>query len=483
MALDIEDGIGHRNKAQSTFSRLSLRTWYLARHAVLLLLPSFFRAKDKYIPLHGKGNQRPTAYMDGLRGLVSILVFIRHFSLPWQQHLDYGYGYEEQYWGFLRLPFLRLLYAGPLVQMFFIVSGYVLSIKSLKLSDTKDAATQWDVFALSLSASAFRRGLRLLLPPLVSSWLVMVLVHLGSFSFPYSDMMPASGRKPVHPELLDTIWQQVAHWATFAAKELVNPWRWDVPSLQYGPHLWTIPVSLRGSMVVFLSCLMLARVKSSVRPGFLCIQIAYALYCERWDMALFLGGMILVLLDMRSISRPEEDQLKAEEGTRGYSIQCVQQLLRRVWIYSCLLCGLYVASFPRYNRKDDCVTGYRLLCSLTHNYRYWQGFGAYAIMLAMSQEEILQQPLNGNFFQYLGNISFSVYLVHEPLLHVVGFWTVPFCWQFTGSETTVQYQCGFVLALLSTGLILIWFADLFKRTIEKGCSLVADWVEQSILKS
>lgn len=74
----------------------------------LLRLLSWLQSDSTYRSTSTK-NIHTTSYLDGLRGLISLLVFVRHFSLPWQQHMDYGYGYEN-YYGILRLPFLRLMY-------------------------------------------------------------------------------------------------------------------------------------------------------------------------------------------------------------------------------------------------------------------------------------------------------------------------------------------------------------------------------------
>ncbi|KAL6693406.1 acyltransferase 3 [Trichoderma pleuroticola] len=411
----------------------------------LFLLPSWLQYESTYRPAPTK-NIHTTSYLDGLRGLISILVF----------HMDYGYGYEN-YDGILRLPFLRLMYAGPLVPMFFIVSGFVLSLKTFKLAQV---AAHESLF-LSLSKSIFRRAIRLFSPPIITTFFVMVLAQLGRFSFPYSDI---PGRKPVHPVAESSFWLQFLHWTNFVTDELVNPWRWDVPRLEYGPHLWTIPISYKGSLVVFLLCLLLSRVRPNVRLCILCGQMAYATMQGRWDMAPFLAGMVLSQLNLCHSTVMLFQSKNTKNRHLGYVKDMRDFLL--------LLSGLYIGSFPRHNQVTDCVLGYRFLCSITPNYRYWHDIAAFNIIWALSRQKHLQVPLSSATAQYFGKISFSMYLI------IFGYFTVPFFWKFTGTDSIFHYQLGFGLGMLVTGVVLIWLSDIFKTAVEDTCESFTAWVEK-----
>ncbi|KAK1751043.1 acyltransferase 3 [Echria macrotheca] len=445
------------------------------RSLCLALLPSWARAQlepqasplVKEVP---KARHTSSAYMDGLRGLVAVLVFVRHFTLPWQDHIDYGYGYQDKYYGVLRLPYLRLLYAGPLVPVFFIISGYVLSAKTIRHS--RASTCSHDALFISLSGSVFRRALRLFPPPIISTFLVMILTHLGLFSFDYAAM---PGRQPVHAEALGTFTAQLSHWTSFVGNELVNPWRWDVPRLVYGPHLWTIPMSFKGSAVTFLTCLMLARARPNIRLALLCAAIAYALSRGRWDMAPFLGGILLCELDTRRTPHPvtqsnSDENIEKTKPTNKFFLRALPLVT--------LLPSLYLASFPRSNALGkNCVPGYVIFCTTTPNYRYWHAVSAFLILFSLSHSPTLQRPFTSPLAQYLGRISFSMYLVHEPLLHVFGFYTVPFFWGVTGTGSGWRYQAGFAMGMVMTGFVLVWVADLFRGWVEVPCGRAARWVE------
>lgn len=457
----LENGVPRFRTSPSRILHVMCQIVKVFSSIAVAFLPSWLQPpKDEY-SLHNKPH--PTAYLDGLRGLVAVLVFVRHFALPWQQHLDYGYGHDGFY-GFLRLPYLRLFFSGPLVPIFFIISGYVLSAKSLKLSRSKSL----EAILIALSGSIFRRAIRLFLPPIISTFFVMIVAYLGFFSFPYEDM---PGRIPVHPEALQSLWVQIIQWGDFSFNELTNPWRLDVPLLLYGPHLWTIPISFRGSMVVFLACLCLIRTRSYIRIGMLVLVILTALPHERWDMASFLSGILLCEMD---INRKLPLQATAEKARNSF----IQKYIGKALTGLCFFLGLYLGSFPRYNQRgESCVIGYQWCCRIGWNYRYWHGVGAYLFMLALSRSSVFRRPLESALLQYLGRISFSIYIVHEPFLHIFAFHTVPLLWTVTGKETIVGYQVGFLIAMSVSAFLLVWLADLFELYVKTPCDKFSSWLE------
>lgn len=137
------------------------------------LAPSFLRKS------HAGAQQRlsPTAYLDGMRGLAALFVFFCHYSYTcFVITVGYGYGEPGENTSILQLPIIRLLYSGPpMVCVFFIISGYALSLKPLKQMRAK----QWDSLFTTMSSSVFRRGLRLFIPTLSSCLLVLVMLRLG----------------------------------------------------------------------------------------------------------------------------------------------------------------------------------------------------------------------------------------------------------------------------------------------------------------
>lgn len=61
-------------------------------------------------------------------------------------------------------------------------------------------------------------------------------------------------------------------------------------------------------------------------------------------------------------------------------------------------------------------------CFLRHSiwHRFWLGLAAPLLVLSISQLSALRAILETRFLQYLGRISFALYLVHMPIAMMVG---------------------------------------------------------------
>ncbi|KAF5612783.1 acyltransferase [Fusarium tjaetaba] len=337
-----------------------------ARNIGVFLLPSFITQGSalKDSP-QARPSYSPTLYLDGLRGLFSFLVFLRHFLLPWDEGLDTGFG-QNGNMSFMKLPIIRLLYAGPTVPIFFIVSGFVLAYKPLKLIHKKD----YSALGLHTMSSVVRRPFRLFLPPLVSTFIVVIAVSVGLYTAPYQDM---PGWVPRHPERLRSLWAQIGDWMRFVVVDLTHPWSWKSPMSKYDSHLWTIPIQFRASMIVYLTLLALARARVWVRGTALLFLCLYSLQQERWEMYLFFAG---VFLAERSLQRHHDGGALPADG--GESAMNQPPLQPSAWSglvqKFVFLFGLYLSSYPRARNAGFSTPGYVLLSSLTDRYICWQSY-------------------------------------------------------------------------------------------------------------
>jgi peptidoglycan/LPS O-acetylase OafA/YrhL len=67
----------------------------------------------------------------------------------------------------------------------------------------------------------------------------------------------------------------------------------------------------------------------------------------------------------------------------------------------------------------------------------------------------------------MGKISYSMYLVHGPLLFTAGHWFVLQTTALTGLNTQVRYGLGVALSAIPLWIVLICTADLATRTLDK----------------
>jgi len=140
------------------------------------MLPSFLSWQTA---AQNEQRLQPTAWLDGLRGIASLLVFIYHYIYAYYPQHEFGYD-GILHTNIIQLPILRLLYAGPaMVKVFFVISGFALSWKPMKVM-SGSASNRNEKLLDVLSSSILRRYPRLFLPILARSIVVALLVHLGA---------------------------------------------------------------------------------------------------------------------------------------------------------------------------------------------------------------------------------------------------------------------------------------------------------------
>jgi hypothetical protein len=61
---------------------------------------------------------------------------------------------------------------------------------------------------------------------------------------------------------------------------------------------------------------------------------------------------------------------------------------------------------------------------------------------------------------------------------MLGFWLVPRCWDFTGTQTMLRKELGFGVAFVVITGITVWIADVFWRTVDERCVSLAKRIEK-----
>ncbi|KIM96588.1 hypothetical protein OIDMADRAFT_170325 [Oidiodendron maius Zn] len=456
------------NKMSFSLRKFTQAFLHIIQRIASALLPSYIQLILRNEPSKPT-KASPTSYLNGFRGTMAFLVFVRHFSLPWQSDLDYGLGQGENHTGIFRLPILRIIYAGPYVPIFLIISGYVMSLKPLRLLNMD----QKEAFLASMISSLFRRAIRIFPPPILSSFLFMLAVHFELFKFQYNTM---DGFIPHHPDRLSTFFDQFIDWLQFVFGDLTNLWDWKMPKSVYGGHLWTIGLQFRCSMVVFLALIGLANTRKHARQTILALLFVYCMFSGRWDVALYLSGIFMAGTEAGIKDISAHTVIPSLDLEKGSLSSAAVRFRSRISWCVILLAGLYLSSYPR-ARDGIGAPGYRVLYDINPSYFYWQGNGAIFLIWSLISSKTAQGLFNYSFPQYLGDISFSLYIVHEPLLHVLGYRMVNFAWRITGKEQVLQYQLGFFMALLLMSPILLLTADIFHRIVDEPCADLGRWLE------
>ncbi|KAK2022906.1 hypothetical protein LX32DRAFT_173191 [Colletotrichum zoysiae] len=315
-------------------------------------LPSFITGTVKALTRKSGDRPKPTplgptAYLDGLRGVAAFVVYIFHYSYLWYPQLRSGYGFDDDNRLFWQRPVVRILHSGRAgVTIFFVISGYVLTVKTLTLiHNRKDNQVLG-----ALAGSAFRRPFRLCLPIIASTFVIALAVYAGWYL-----RLPAG----YPPPRADTLRQQLLHWF-WSTVDIMNPFlyvdrRNNMRGSIYNDHLWTIPVEFKGSLLVFVLLLMFARAKRWIHAAAV-IGVAFclAVYGD-CDQALFAAGLLLAEL---SIVLPPNPSTAAtlDEALPSHDAPVVHtsglrnpNLIRHVVTVTLFLLGLHLMSYPETN--------------------------------------------------------------------------------------------------------------------------------------
>jgi peptidoglycan/LPS O-acetylase OafA/YrhL len=460
------------------------------------LLPSFIRdwkkVENRQPPV--SGGKQALAALNGLRGVACLIVFNYHLMFVWTHSTDVSWGtvvntqwiedkevrkYEgNEQKSLLQLPFIRLLYAGhAMVIVFFVISGYVLSHKPMKLM----RSGKFEELQRVLSSSVFRRGMRLFAPTIVGTFITMLFAKAGYFEAGKAvrtDPITYLGNNEEHPILFETWYEQIWDWIHSMGYLISNVWNWDMYFNNYDPHLWTIPLEFRSSMVLFLSLLSFSRLRPIARLTLMSGLVSLCLaYWARWEAFLFLTGMIFAELDLISGIFTETSLLDEKESSKP----------RRsaVWAWAgVMLVGLFLNSCPSVQPQN--APGYMYLSTYIPEQYNWQpgrpfqALGGCLVVWSFMHLPTVQRIFTTSVAQYLGQISYAFYIVHGPILHGFGYNFVLSCWSLTGRETTTGFASGLVLAVLVVLPLAIWAADIFWRAIDTPCVELAKWVETKL---
>ncbi|KAK0127368.1 hypothetical protein ONS96_006917 [Cadophora gregata f. sp. sojae] len=289
-----------RRKDLARITRLNLKgalgkVWAVVLAMFVSLIPSFvpkWGAQKNSKGQNGVEDRRlsPTAYLDGLRGIACFIVYLTHFVVNWFPALKNTYGASPTDNYFFQLPIIRLLFGGhPAVATFFVISGYAISYRALSKIHTGDTAGVLE----TLSSSTFRRCMRLYLPCAVNTFICMLLRYWDFFT-------PDPPRWNTLPQQFSTFSAQFWDW--WANQKIFMYPLMNVEGPTYSPpyngHLWTIPLEIRGSFVVYGTVLAVAKLSPGWRMAFLVAWDTYLFYMGKWDLFLFVGGALLANLDI-----------------------------------------------------------------------------------------------------------------------------------------------------------------------------------------
>lgn len=452
------------------------------------------------------------------------MVVIHHASLlgfSWDIHDGWAPSRHQTAW-FVRLPVIRLLISGPpQVAIFFVVSGYAISHKALKLSHQGRFAEAGS----SLFSSVFRRHPRLFskcpsydgshyLPStynvLVPAGIVVLCTALITLLDPtwfgtdgFSGVAVPTRTVPQASSLIGQLrnWYdgeiQSSRPISNGFYEQADP---HINQNPYDPNLWTLPMEFSSSMVVFLFLMACTRLHNRIRMAlalFLIIYLQY--YFDFPALHMFLSGMLICDLhfnvdDILSSSHVGSETciLSRWARARGNIVSRMADEFERFYVIgriigiSVFIFDLWLLSTPEMNYGVHESWGYITLSSWVSPWygdHFLSPYGAILVVLTLDHTPFLQALFTNRFSQYMGKISYSLYMIHGPLLWSVGLklahLTVD---HVSGGDTDTKYFWGMMLAFGLWWPMAIYLSDLTVRHIDNNCVALSKWVYENLSK-
>ncbi|KAI8955634.1 hypothetical protein F4801DRAFT_274018 [Xylaria longipes] len=405
----------------------------ILRLRYLLPLPRSFRLTPR-LPkairsfLSGSHAPRPrklhsTSYLDGLRGLAALVVCVCHYTEANHPGLTPWYGVSsdpaparEPSW--IQLPFVRVMFSGrPMVHVFFVISGFALSVKALTAVRARDFTRCHSI----LASAVLRRPVRLCGPPIVLMLFIFLFLRAGWLW-----------------GLLPTLRQQLDDWVAAVCFHVIWPRSWDAHLYPpYNVSLWTIPLELYHSMLLFLMILALSRMRPAARAAFALASVVYCLHCAKWAAAEFVGGMLLAEAHLVREERENRESLPlvnsplypsnsqgnelepSRRKKRSSTINAMETILHS----TILTAALFIAGWP--NMDPSRTPGIRHLVDFVSGasnprdpqgpQKFWFAIAAMGAVWSCGRLAFVRKMiLESRFAQDAGRISFAVYIVHGP---------------------------------------------------------------------
>ena len=459
------------------FSKTTIRCFLTPKLRFLrCVLPSFLRS-DRIT----KKNLPKTAYLDGLRGLAALVVMIRHFMTPYHD-VTSAYGTGGSQYDFVRLPLVRVIVSGhAMLQVFFLISGYILSIKALQLVRQH----KYEQLFLSLSSSIFRRGFRLYLPVFVQTMIIATLTYVGIFNlsnrsrswFPQDlEWMPGSPKSSFPGQLYDALEKFLQRTANVFVVQPNNPF--GTGGTEYDVHVWTIPATYQSSIVLFVFLVAFGRTAPLPRTvGTVTSAAVAGLYYNHRVLMMFLCGCLIADLNLSLLN-------------------CTRKNWHTFILWIAFIFGVFQTSAPLRGLADAPI--YSVLRFIDYKFDCpWQVANVYMgsilcfLSVSLSTPDSIQKLFTTRFALYLGRISFALYIVHGLLARTVAIWAAVATWKILRAEESrpkdwkpdLIYHIGMFNGFWVFSVSSIWLADLWMMYIDGPISNFARYMDHVFTQS
>ncbi|WP_281561714.1 acyltransferase [Thalassomonas sp. RHCl1] len=340
--------------------------------------------------------------VEGLRGIACFMVVLSHLSLIFYPYLHNFNAADSTGYDIQNLihhsPFTFFFSGSAAVYIFFVLSGYILTKVALRSQPSLSR----------ISSMAIKRYPRLMLPALISCLLAVTIFQF--VGMPGSDMIHSiNNYGDFDYSLTGALYNGTIDTFFLSGQSL------------YNPVLWTMKVELLGSFIIYFLCMN----KASFNIPFLSIISLV---------------ILLALTGLKLIGTGLTAGLVAFYG--GYYFCRYGRMIPLKIAIPLLLTGLYLAG------AHNGSSSYALIESIVGQKTYILGnfLSGFFLVYAVIFSDRINGVFSGKLPVFMGKVSFSVYLIHLPLLSTLGFYLF---------ELSFGYSNSYHLSALSASVLTV----------------------------
>lgn len=310
---------------------------------------------------------------ESIRGLASIAVVLSHLSLtffPQLHNYDQSDLPEFDFLNSINESPFAFFYSGTgAVFVFFVLSGYVLSLSSLKHDNSLKR----------LKTSLVKRYPRLAIPTLFSCLAAFLVCYLPVDVSHVSSW--GAGLAHPEPHILSALYEGTIGSFLFGDSN-------------YNWVLWTMQIEMLGSLLIYFACYLYSTRKLAT-AGFLALGLLGSFFIS-WTVFL---GIICFVLGM---------------GIYLYAKELPNLVAIPMFALGLYFCGVHNSS-----------VSYQFFYNILHESTYdiLNFLGGFFVVYSVLKSKLLSELGDHKFLVFLGKVSFSVYLIHLAVTYALG---IPF---------------------------------------------------------
>lgn len=385
-------------------------------------------------------NNNKIYWINGLKGVAAVVVLIHHFALffypafiePAISNIKTSGNLELK---IARTPLNIFGWGGnSAVCIFFLLSGFLIAFNFFKSPNKIDNVKK-----------IVKRYLKLVIPILISSIIIFFIVKSRIFRTDHLiEVYKNLGLRNNYAEYNQTIFEVICD-------SIIGLFK--TGSFPINPPMWTMRVELIYSVatMIYLSAIG----KSDKRYIIYFFTILFMI--NSYFLCFILG---VILCDLWYNKNEIFDKLNR------FDIKLI-----------ILIIGLFFISTTYINQSEILYSIINNLFKGIDYMVFYHSFGAFFIVLFLMISKKSQKIFSMKLFNWLGDLSLSIYLFHWVIINTVSMFTVSFLIKY------LKYYQACIISFIITFIVVILISKYFDKYIKKITKKSTDMITNKIFDS